>query len=78
MLMILGAVASQQAYATTNTADTMVHFLNYCATYLDTIAMYHANCMKLHIHSNASYFSEPQTLSCTGGNFPSIVPSMYQ
>ena len=44
ILMALGSLASQQAQDTTDTANSIVHFLNYCATYLDAIVYYYHIC----------------------------------
>ena len=60
ILMVLGSLASQQAQGTIDTANSIVHFLNYCATNPDAIVCYYASDMQLHIHSDASYFSELQ------------------
>lgn len=45
----------------------MHHFLNYCATHPDAKIRYHASDMILHIHTDASYLSEPQAKSRYAG-----------
>ena len=43
------------------------HLLNYAATHPDAAIRYHASDMQLHIHSDASYLSEPEARSRAGG-----------
>jgi hypothetical protein len=69
MLMALSALASAQAHATEDTAKALVHFLNYCTTHPDATIRYLASDMVLHVHSDASYLSEPQARSRAGGHF---------
>ena len=68
MLHILSTLASAQTTGTQETTKQMVHFLNYCATYPDATLRYHASDMILHIHSDASYLTEPEARSRAGGH----------
>ena len=43
--------------------------LDYIATQEEAVITYNASDMKLAAHSNASYLSEPQARSPTGGHF---------
>jgi hypothetical protein len=61
MLTPLSAIASKQAAPTENTMQTCLQFLDYAALQEDTIVTYQASNMKLAIHSNASYLSEPKS-----------------
>jgi hypothetical protein len=67
--MGLNTLASQQATATEETAKSVVMILNYCATYPDAVLLYHKSDMILHVHSDASYLSEPEAKSRAGGHF---------
>ncbi len=61
MLTPLSAIASEQAAPTENTMQTCFQFLDYAALQEDAIVTYRASNMKLAIHSNASYLSEPKS-----------------
>eukprot|EP00957_Ditylum_brightwellii_P122669 9355138-Ditylum_brightwellii.AAC.1 len=63
LLMGLNALTSQQATATEETAKAVVMILNYCATYPDDVPRYDKSDMVLHVHSDASYLSEPEARS---------------
>ena len=67
MLHALNVLATQQAKGTENTIKAMNHFLNYCATHPDATIRYHASDMILHVHTDASYLSEPEAKSRYGG-----------
>ena len=69
MLVALGSLASAQATSTEVTAASLTRLLNYAATHPDGILRYNASDMILHIHSDASYLSEPKACSRVGGHF---------
>jgi hypothetical protein len=69
MLVALSTLASAHTKGTEATAKAMVQLLNYRATYSDAEIRYHASYMILHISSDASYLSEAETRSRTGGHF---------
>eukprot|EP00957_Ditylum_brightwellii_P031205 2365029-Ditylum_brightwellii.AAC.1 len=58
MIMAINAIAARQANPIINTAEDMLHFLNYCNTHPDAMIRYLASRRILHIHSDASYLSE--------------------
>jgi hypothetical protein len=68
MLHALNALAAAQKNGTQATAQALVHFLNYCATHPDATICYRASDMILHIHSDASYLTEPEARSRAGGH----------
>jgi hypothetical protein len=68
MLTPLSAIASKQVAPTENTMQTCLQFLDYAALQEDAIVTYWASNMKLAIHSNASYLSEPKARSRAGGH----------
>jgi hypothetical protein len=63
MLVALGTLASAQTESTQATAEAAIHLLNYAATHPDATVRYHKSGMILHIHSDASYISEPKARS---------------
>ena len=69
LLMGLNTIASQQENATARTAMLVTHILNYCATYPDAVLTFDASDMILHIHTDASFLSEPKAKSRAGGYF---------
>ena len=68
MLHILSNLAASQTMGTEVTTTQMVHFLNYCATHPAATLRYRASDMILHIHSDASYLTEPEARSRAGGH----------
>ncbi len=68
MLTPLSAITSKQAAPTENTMQTCLQFLDYAALQEDAIVTYQARDMKIAIHSNASYLSEPKARSRAGGH----------
>jgi hypothetical protein len=68
MLTPLSALAFKQATPTENTMQDCLQFLDYAASQEDAIINYQASDMKLAIHSNASYLSEPKACSRTGSH----------
>ena len=69
MLVALGTLASEQSEGTENTKQAAIHFLNYAATHPDAVVRFKKSGMQLHIHSDASYLSEPKARSRAGGFF---------
>ena len=65
--MALNTIATQQEHATERTANLVEHLMNYCATFPDAVLTFHASDMILHIHSDASFLSEPKAKSRGGG-----------
>jgi hypothetical protein len=69
MLTALSAIASEQARPTEKTMSKCKQFLDYAASQEDAIVTYKSSDMKLAIHSDASYLSEPKARSRAGGHF---------
>jgi hypothetical protein len=69
LIMPINVLASEQSNATEVTADKAITLLNYCNTHPETKIRYHASEMILHIHSDASYLSENEDKSRSGGFF---------
>jgi hypothetical protein len=69
MLMAISTLASAQAQGTAATADAMHQLLDYCATHPDAEVRFHSSDMVLQVSSDASYLSEPEARSRTGGHF---------
>jgi hypothetical protein len=69
LILPLSTLASQLATATTTTIKAVAHLLDYCSTHLEATNRYYASDMKLRIHSDASYLSEPKAKSRIGGGF---------
>ena len=69
ILVALGSIASQQNQPTKTTAESVTKLLNYVATYPNAIIRYNKSDMILHVHSDASYLSEPKARSRAGGHF---------
>ena len=69
MLVALGSIASSQATATEKTYDEVVWLLNYATSNPTAVIRYSASDMVLHIHSDASYLSEPKSRSRAGGHY---------
>ena len=60
MLVALSTLGSAQSKGTEKTMEAAVHLLNYAATHPDAKVRFRASDMVLHIHSDASYLSEPE------------------
>lgn len=83
MLVALGALAKQQTKGTENIAKAVTQLLNYAATHPDATLQYRASDMVLHIDSNASYLSMPESRSRAGSYYylsaksqqPTIAPT---
>jgi hypothetical protein len=69
LIMPINVLESEQSNATAVTADKVIKLLSYCNTHTETKIRYHASDMILHIHSDASYFSENEAKSRAGGFF---------
>jgi hypothetical protein len=69
MLTALSALASEQAEPTEATIKKCLQFLDYAASQDKAVVTYKASDMKLAIHSDASYLSEPKAHSRAGGHF---------
>ena len=69
MLTALSTLASEQARPTEKTMSKCKQFLDYAASQEDAIVTYKASDMKLAIHSDASYLSEPKARGRAGGHF---------
>jgi hypothetical protein len=67
--MPIKVLFSEQPNATEVTENKAIKLLNYCNTHPETKICYHASDMILHIHSDASYFSESEAKSRAGGFF---------
>ena len=67
--MGLNTIASQQENATARTAELVTHLLNYCETHPNAVVTYDASDMILHIHTDASFLSEPKAKSRARGYF---------
>jgi hypothetical protein len=68
MLTPLSALASKQAAPMENTMQDCLQFFDYAASQEDAIVTYRASNMKLAIHSDTSYLSEPKACSRAGGH----------
>ena len=69
MLTALSALASEQANQMETTMQKCKQFLNYAVSQEDAVVTYKTSDMKLAIHSDASYLSEPKARSHAGGHF---------
>ncbi len=68
MLTTLSSLASKQAAPTERTMQKCLQFLDYPASQEDAIFTYQESDMRLAIHSNALYLSEPKARSRAGGH----------
>lgn len=69
LLCPISAIASQSANPTEETMQQTLQLLDYIATQEDAVLTYSASDMKLAVHSDASYLSEPKARSRAGGHF---------
>jgi hypothetical protein len=69
LLCPISAIASQAAKLTKDTMEQTLQLLDYIATQEEAVLTYSASDMKLAVHSDASYLSEPQARSRAGGHF---------
>ena len=65
----LSIIATEQTQGTQTTKVKAEHFLTYAATHPNTTIKCYKSDMISKIHSDASYLSEQQGRSCTGGHF---------
>ncbi len=68
MLTMLSAIASAQAAPTEKTMQKCLQFVDYPASQEDAIVTYQARNMRLAIHSDALYLSEPRARSRAGSH----------
>ena len=59
MLVALNIIAAEKSNSTEATAKAVTHLLNYAAPHSEAITRYHSSGMIIHIHSDASFLSEP-------------------
>ena len=69
MVVALSTLAAEQAHATAKTQAAINQFLDYCHTHPSAAVTYTPSEMILHVHSDASYLSEPKARSRAGGYF---------
>ena len=69
MLVALNAIAASQSSPTQHTNNAIKHFLDYAACHPTATIRYPGSDMIIHIHSDASYLSEPNARSRAGGLF---------
>jgi hypothetical protein len=69
LIFPFNVLESEQTQATASTTDKVIKLLNYCAIHLEAKLRYHASDMILNIHSDASYLSEREAKSRSGGFF---------
>jgi hypothetical protein len=69
LLCPIGAIASQAAKPIKDTMEKTLQLLNYIATQEEAVLTYSTSGMKLAVHSDANYLSEPQARSRAGGHF---------
>ena len=67
MLATLNSIATEQANSKEATAKAVTQLINYGVTHSEAIKIYHVSGMTLHIHSNASFLSEPGAKIRAGG-----------
>ena len=67
ILVALGTIASEQSYATSNTAKKITELLNYLATNPDETICYKHSDMVLWVHSDTSYLYCPKARIRAGG-----------
>ena len=69
LLCPISAIASQSSKPTEDTLMQTQQLLGYVATQEEAVLTYNASKMKLAVHSDASYLSEPKARSRAGGHF---------
>jgi hypothetical protein len=69
LIVPINVLPYDQTKATSDTAGKVIKLFNYCITHPETKIRYHASDMILNIHSDASYLSEKETKSRSGGFF---------
>ena len=66
---LLCTILSQATKPIEDTMEQMLQLLDYIATQEESVLTYSASDMKLAVHSDASYLSEPQACIRAGGHF---------
>ena len=69
MLTAINSLAVAKKHGMKETIIAMTQLLDYSATHPDVAITFHKCDMILHIHSDASYLSEPEAKSRFGGYF---------
>ena len=69
MLVALSSLSVAQLQGTQATMYSLIWFLDYMATYVDSMARFYALDMVLTRHIEASYISESKACSRSGGHF---------
>jgi hypothetical protein len=69
LLVPLSAIASQSARPIKDTLEQTKQLLDYLATQEEAVLTYKRSGMKVAVHRNASYLSEPKACSRAGGHF---------
>jgi hypothetical protein len=69
ILKALNSLARQQSKPTETTKKRSEHLLDYLATHPNAVIRYYASEMILQVHSDASYFNEPDGRSTAGGHY---------
>ena len=69
MLVVISAIAPEQANPTNTTMKIVKKFLNYAASHQYEIVTHHPSDMTLACHSYALYLSKTKAISRVGGNF---------
>ena len=69
LLCPISAIALHAVKLTEDTMEQTLQLLDYIATQEEVVLTYNASDMKLAVHSDTSYLSEPQALSRAGGHF---------
>jgi hypothetical protein len=67
--LTVNELSSEQTHATSATSNKVIKLINYCASHPEAELRYHASDMILNIHSDASYLSEREANSLSGGFF---------
>jgi hypothetical protein len=76
--MPINVLASEQSKVTSYTADKVIKLLNYCTTHPETKIRYHASDIILYIDSDASYLSEREAKSRSGGGSSTWLSALTQ
>jgi hypothetical protein len=69
LIVASSTLASRISAATATMMSRVNQLLDYCSTHPEANIRYYASDMKLKIHREASYLSEPKAKSCIGGYF---------
>ena len=69
LLCPINAISLQSVAPTEDTMKHTLQLLDYIATQKDAVLTFNASAMKLAVHSDVSYLSEPKARSGAGGHF---------